>query len=97
MAMTAISGLVQPLQPAPVGVVPDGGATDFGAALTQAARDAASTVRMAETASVRGIAGDMPVQDVVSALMQAERTVQAALAVRDKLVGAFQEISRMQI
>jgi flagellar hook-basal body complex protein FliE len=39
----------------------------------------------------------MPIQDVVEAVMSAERSLQTALALRDKSVAAWQEISRMAI
>jgi flagellar hook-basal body complex protein FliE len=54
-------------------------------------------VRSGEAAAVAGVQGSLPLQTVVERVMAAERTLQAALAVRDKAVGAYQEISRMQI
>lgn len=41
--------------------------------------------------------GQASVQQVVEAVMSAEQSLQTALAVRDKVVAAYQEISRMQI
>jgi flagellar hook-basal body complex protein FliE len=37
------------------------------------------------------------VQQVVEAVMAAEQALQSAIAVRDKVVSAYLEISRMQI
>jgi flagellar hook-basal body complex protein FliE len=37
------------------------------------------------------------VQQVVEAMMNAERNLQTVIAVRDKVVSAYQEISRLQI
>lgn len=73
------------------------GAPDFAAALAGAARDMAATMRAAETAAMDGIAGRAGVQDVVEAVMSAERTLQAALAIRDKVVSAWLDVSRMPI
>jgi flagellar hook-basal body complex protein FliE len=41
--------------------------------------------------------GQASLQQVVQAVMMAEQTLQTVVAVRDKVVGAYQEISRMQI
>jgi flagellar hook-basal body complex protein FliE len=54
-------------------------------------------VRNAETTSVAGIQGRASVQQVVEAVMSAEQTLQGAVAIRDKVVAAYLEISRMQI
>ena len=71
--------------------------TDFGSMLTQMASEAANVVRNAETTSVAGIQGRASVQQVVEAVMAAEQTLQGAVAIRDKVVAAYLEISRMQI
>lgn len=70
---------------------------DFASLLTRLAGDAASAVREGETAALAGIQGSLPLQTVVERVMAAERTLQAALAVRDKTVSSYLEISRMQI
>jgi flagellar hook-basal body complex protein FliE len=54
-------------------------------------------VKQAEQAAVGGIQGQAPIQDVVMKVMEAERTFATAMAIRDKAVGAYLEISRMQI
>jgi flagellar hook-basal body complex protein FliE len=41
--------------------------------------------------------GKMPVQQVVEAVLSAEQSLQTAIAVRDKVVAAYQEISHMAI
>ena len=64
------------------------------ASVATAARD---TMRAGEAAAISGIQGDTSVQDVVQALMGAEEQLRAAIAVRDRVVAAYQEISRMQI
>jgi flagellar hook-basal body complex protein FliE len=70
---------------------------DFGVMLTQLAADAAGTVRNAEALSIAGVQGRASVQQVVEAVMNAEQTLQGAIAIRDKVVGAYLELSRMQI
>lgn len=69
----------------------------FAAVLQQFAGDAANSVRQGEAAALAGISGDLPLQTVVERVMTAERTLQAALAVRDKAVSSYLEVSRMQI
>lgn len=70
---------------------------DFGAVMAEVARDSLQTMRGGEAAAVAGLQGQASVQQVVSAVMSAEQTLQTALAVRDKVVAAYQEISRMAI
>lgn len=70
---------------------------DFGGTLASVIASAGNTLRQAEGAAVAGIAGELSPQQVVTKVMAAEQTLQAAIAIRDKLVGAYLEISRMQI
>ncbi|NDW07059.1 flagellar hook-basal body complex protein FliE [Jiella pacifica] len=81
------------------GVAPGGVETgkSFGAVLTQLASDAVSTVKTAEATSIKGVNGESSTQAVVEAVMNAERTLQTAIAVRDKAVAAYLELSRMSI
>jgi flagellar hook-basal body complex protein FliE len=69
----------------------------FAAAVQDLLRDTAGAVREGEAAAIGGIRAELPMQQAVQQVLAAERTVQAALAVRDKLVSSFLEISRMQI
>jgi flagellar hook-basal body complex protein FliE len=54
-------------------------------------------LKAGETAAVGGILGQTPINEVADAVMSAQRTLQAALSIRDKAVSAFQEITRMTI
>ncbi len=54
-------------------------------------------VKSAEVAAVDGVQGKVPVQEVVLKVMEAERTFATAMAIRDKAVAAYLEMSRMQI
>ncbi|MBP0615738.1 flagellar hook-basal body complex protein FliE [Jiella mangrovi] len=73
------------------------GGQGFGAVLTQIASDAVSTVKTAEATSIKGVTGEASTQAVVEAVMDAERTLQTAIAIRDKTVAAYLELSRMSI
>lgn len=70
---------------------------DFGRVLAEVSAEAVGSLKGAEAASIAGIQGKASVQNVVEAIMSAEQSLQMALAVRDKVVSAYQEISRMQI
>jgi flagellar hook-basal body complex protein FliE len=77
--------------------VAGGDGADFGTMLAQLTANAAHVVRHAEAASIAGIQGTATVQQVVEAVMSAEQTLQGAVAIRDKVVAAYLELSRMQI
>jgi flagellar hook-basal body complex protein FliE len=69
----------------------------FGAALTQAAADAVQTLKTAEATSMAGLEGKASAQKVVEAVLAAEQTLQTAVAIRDKLVNSYLEVTRMAI
>lgn len=75
---------------------PAGGA-DFSAVMAQVAGDAVRTMKNGEAVSVQGLSGNASTQAVVDAVMSAERTLQTAVTIRDKVVSAYQELSRMAI
>ena len=72
-------------------------AVGFDGVLEQVAADAIGTLKAGEAASISSIQGKVSAQRVVEAVMTAERTLQLAVAVRDKVVQAYQEVSRMAI
>ena len=57
----------------------------------------ANDVRHGEQVSMDALKGEATTQEVVQAVMSAERSLQTALAIRDKIVTAYLEISRMAI
>lgn len=66
-------------------------------ALQNAAQTTVGDLRNAEQLSLRALSGDADIRDVTDAVMSAEQNLQAAIAIRDKIVTAFLEVSRMQI
>ncbi len=68
---------------------------DFASVLAEVASEGMQTMKSGEAAALGGLQGTSPVQQVVQAVMSAEQTLQAAIAIRDKVVSAYQEISRM--
>ena len=72
-------------------------ASSFTDMLSQVASQGINNLRNGEQMSMKGIEGTAQTQDVVDAVMSAERSLQTAITIRDKVVAAFQEISRMPI
>ncbi|MGH6761692.1 MAG: flagellar hook-basal body complex protein FliE [Phyllobacterium sp.] len=75
------------------------GATDmsFEAVLSQMVGSVSNKLGSAEALSMKSMTGDVPTREVVSAVMEAEQALQTAIAVRDKIVQSYLEISRMAI
>ena len=70
---------------------------DFDDAVARAITAVSDRLRQAETVSVAAMKGEASLQKVVEEVMAAEQSLQTAIAVRDKVVAAYLEISRMQI
>jgi flagellar hook-basal body complex protein FliE len=69
----------------------------FGAALQRAVEGAVEAGHEADTTSVRALTGQGGVTDAVLALSRAELALQTAVAVRDRVVSAYQDVMRMPI
>ena len=72
-------------------------ALDFNDAVARAIATVSDRLRSAETVSIAAMQGEASLQSVVEEVMAAEQSLQTAIAVRDKVVAAYLEISRMQI
>jgi flagellar hook-basal body complex protein FliE len=70
---------------------------DFAQTMASMAADAIGTLKGGEATAIAGMQGKAPLQQVVQAVMQADQALRTVVAVRDKVVSAYQEISRMQI
>ena len=73
------------------------GPTVSSQTLGQVVNDAVGSLQAGEAAAIQGLQGGMAPFKVVEAIMGAQRTLQQTLAIRDKAVSAYQEISRMAI
>ena len=73
------------------------GATDFASMVGNAASDALRTVHQAEATTAAGVSGRTDVQSVVMALSNAEVTMQTVVAVRDKILTAYNDVMHMGI
>ncbi len=69
----------------------------FGAALQRAVEGAVEMGRSADAASTQALLGHGSVSDVVMAVSRAELALQTAVAVRDRVVSAYQDVMRMPI
>jgi flagellar hook-basal body complex protein FliE len=70
---------------------------DFGQVLAQMSSGTVGSLKSAETLSVQGLEGKANLQEVVQSVMSAQENLQSALAIRDKAVSAFTDISHMTI
>jgi flagellar hook-basal body complex protein FliE len=73
------------------------GGTGFSDALREATESAVSSLREGEAQTLQAAAGTADINDVVMAVGKAEMTLQTVVALRDKVIGAYQEILRMPI
>ena len=74
-----------------------GSGEGFTAELKNVADGWIETLRSGETKSAQAVAGQVDLRDVVMAVNNAEVTLQTVVAVRDKVIQAYQEIMRMPI
>jgi flagellar hook-basal body complex protein FliE len=76
------------------GVVAGG---DFADMLASYANDAVDAIKKGEQATQLAAQGKADITDVVMAVSSAEMTLQTIVSVRDKVIGAYQDIMRMPI
>jgi flagellar hook-basal body complex protein FliE len=72
-------------------------AASFGGMVENLVGEASGSLRQAETASARQVAGKGDLVDVVTAIGAAETALNTVVAVRDRVVSAYTEIMHMQI
>jgi len=70
---------------------------DFGSMLARMVNDTVDSLKSAEAVSIAGVQDKASVQQVVESVMAAEQSLQTAIALRDKAVAAYLEVSRMAI
>lgn len=95
----ALAAYANPVGQAVPGLAPrpqTPGAT-FGDALKSLAQGALDAGHQADKVSAAAVEGRAEITDVVTAVAEAEITLQTVVAVRDQVVQAYQEILRMPI
>lgn len=69
----------------------------FGSMIKSAVDQVVKTQKASEAVSAQAVIGKANLTDVVQAVTEAEMTLQTVMTVRDRLVGAYQDIMRMPI
>ncbi|UXT21353.1 flagellar hook-basal body complex protein FliE [Agrobacterium tumefaciens] len=69
----------------------------FASVLGNVSVDAMNNLKKAEVASFEVIQGKANTREVVDAMLSAEQSLQTAIALRDKIVSAYLDITKMQI
>src|SRR3954466_9264378 len=82
---------------APTAAAPTDVAGNFSDFLSGAIKDSISTIRQGETAATQQVQGKANLVDVVQSVNAAEITLDTVVAVRDKVVAAYQSIMNMPI
>lgn len=73
------------------------GGADFSALLGKALDSTAEAGRKADMQTASVAAGRADVVDVVTAVAESETAIQTLVAVRDKVIAAYEEIMRMPV
>jgi flagellar hook-basal body complex protein FliE len=95
VSLSAIPAASGASLPTPLSAQPSGGGfSDF---LVNAGQTLKTKLDAAETVSAQSLNGGFDPRAVADAVMSAERTLQTAVVIRDKLVAAYLDISRMAI
>jgi flagellar hook-basal body complex protein FliE len=75
----------------------DAGGEGFGAVLGKAMEGVVQAGHEADAQSMKAIAGGTNFTEVATAVSRAELALQSAVAIRDKVVAAYQDVMRMPI
>ena len=100
---TSVNAAYQAAQRIAAASAPDGvtagGATTHGfeTALADALHNAVDTMRAGETASAQGATGQGDLVGIVNAVTAAELTLETVVAIRDRVIAAYQDIMKMPI
>lgn len=73
------------------------GAGSFSDFLSSAMKDSIATMKQGETMAAKQVTGKADLVDVVTAVNAAEVTLDTVVAVRDKVISAYQTIMNMSI
>ena len=95
-AYAAVQGLASG-RPTPRIQTPQATGDSFAGLLGQALDSVGEAGRRADTQAVSAATGKANVVDVVTAVAESETALQTMVAVRDRMISAYEEIMRMQI
>jgi len=71
--------------------------TSFGSSLEQAMQNVVQTGHEADAMATQGIEGEGNITDVVMAVSRAQLALQSTVAIRDRVVQAYQDIMKISI
>lgn len=94
-AYSALAKLANPAEA--VSKVKDAGGETFGAMLKDAMSHLAQAARNTDAQTATVATGKANVVDVVTAVAESETAVETLVAVRDRVIAAYEEIMRMPI
>lgn len=75
----------------------DANASGFATTIAQIFNDGINAQQRAENAGLQAIRGEIDQTELVTAVTDAEATLNTIIAVRDRVLSAYQEISRLPI
>ncbi len=73
------------------------GGGDFMGMVKSAAEKSINTLKSGEVASAKAVTGETTLPELIEAVTAAEMTLQTTVAVRDRMISAYQDIMRMPI
>jgi len=79
------------------GAAADKATGGFQTALSDALHNAVGTMHTGETASAQGATGQGDLVGIVNAVTAAELTLETVVAIRDRVIAAYQDIMKMPI
>jgi flagellar hook-basal body complex protein FliE len=88
---------MEPLMVPGFGVRPADTGTGFSELVQNASMAALTTLRQGEAVTQAAVMGRVGTQEMVEAVMAMETSLRTTVAIRDKVVEAYQEILRMPI
>ena len=89
-------GVLSPTTPVAGSATVDTGVS-FASVLAETAGRSVDRLKQAEQMSVEVLQGKGDMRETIDAVMSAEQSFQAAVAIRDKIVTAYLEVGRMAI
>jgi flagellar hook-basal body complex protein FliE len=96
-AIAAYNDAAKAIGGQPLDAEPQKKGSGFAAMLERAVNGAIEISETGEQTSLKAVAGKAELSDVVTAVTNAEVTLQTVVAIRDRVVQAYQDILRMPI
>jgi flagellar hook-basal body complex protein FliE len=94
---SAVAAYANAAKSAGAGIAPREQGGGFGDLLKQAVDSSIGAIKEGETQSMKALSGKADIGTVVTAVQNAEVTLQTVTAVRDRVISAYQDIMRMPI